>query len=229
MQRNPWWPAILAYQLILIQNFLSKIAGYSTVLGLSPAQLTAAQALCEAYIEAFNFTEHSKQTMQSLTKWRNDLFYGEPKGSTPPNPPVFEIGNISPGTMGMVTQFFELRDQILAAPGYTESIGEDLGLIGTEKTEPEEGDVAPELKLSVSAGYWVNVKGSLKGMSGMRIEYRPSGGQYTPIAYFSNTPGSFQITPALPGQPEKGHVRAVFIRKNAQFGDYSPDYPVTVS
>lgn len=37
------------------------------------------------------------------------------------------------------------------------------------------------------------------------------------------------IVPAVPGEPETGHVRAVFMKKNAEYGNYSADYPVTLA
>ena len=65
-------------------------------------------------------------------------------------------------------------------------------------------------------------------MDGMRIEYRPKGGNYSTAAYFTNTPGSIQITPGTPGEPESGTIRAVYLKKNAEYGEFSPEYPVTV-
>jgi hypothetical protein len=141
---------------------------------------------------------------------------------------VFPLIGVVAFTRGAVTQFMELRDLIVASPGYTLAIGEDLGIVGPEVPAPE-GVIAPDLKATVSPGYTVNLSGSMQGMSGMRIEYSRSGGQFAPVAFFTNTPGSFQITPAAPGQPETGNVRAVYIKKNAEFGSFSPNYPVTLS
>ena len=45
----------------------------------------------------------------------------------------------------------------------------------------------------------------------------------------TKTPGGFTITPATPGAAEAGHIRGVFIKKNEEYGNYSADYPVTVS
>jgi hypothetical protein len=40
---------------------------------------------------------------------------------------------------------------------------------------------------------------------------------------------SFTIAPNTPGEPEAGLSQAVFIKKNADFGNTSPEYPVTLS
>lgn len=229
MARKFWWPTSLADQLVLMQNFQTKIGGYGPALGLTVPQTTAAKDLCGAFITAFTFAEQSKQTMQAVTQWRDIVFSGTPEGDPAPLPPVFAVGSITPLTRGVVTQFFEFRDLVVALPNYTEAIGEDLGIVGAEKSSLIESDVAPDLKTSVSTGYWINISGSMQGMDAMRVEYARNGGQFAPVAFFTNTPGGFQITPNTPNQPEAGHVRAVFIKKNVEYGNYSPDYPVTVS
>jgi hypothetical protein len=89
--------------------------------------------------------------------------------------------------------------------------------------------VTPNLKTATSTGYWVNLSGSMQGMDALRVEYAPKGGAFKTVAFLTNTPGGFQITPLAAGQPETGHIRAVFIKKNAEFGNYSADYPVTLS
>ena len=132
-------------------------------------------------------------------------------------------------TLGTVTQFFALRDLIVAMPGYNVGIGEDLGIVGSTVPPASPVSLAPDLKAVTSTGYWVNLSGSMKGMDALRVEYAPKGGNFTTVAFLTNTPAGFQITPANPNQPEMGQIRAVFIKKNADFGNYSANYPVTVS
>lgn len=229
MARKFWLPGAMPDQLVLIQNFRGKIALYETPLGFTPADITAAQALCDAFVDAYNFTEQCKTTMQSTTKWRDMIMYGEPIGTAAPAGPVFPAAPTKSYTRGVVNQFIQLRDRIVAAPGYTVSIGEDLGIVGAEVLPRPEQDVTPNLKTATSTGYWVNLSGSMQGMDALRVEYAPKGGTFKTVAFLTNTPGGFQIAPLAAGQPETGHIRAVFIKKNAEFGNYSADYPVTLS
>ena len=67
------------------------------------------------------------------------------------------------------------------------------------------------------------------GMDALRVEYQPAGGKFTTVAFLTKTPGGFQITPTVPNQPENGFIRAVFMKKNEEFGSFSPSYPITVS
>jgi hypothetical protein len=229
MAKKFWWPGSMPDQLVLIQNFVKKIAGYAVPLAFTPAQIAAAEALCEAFIGAFSSTEQCKTTMQAMTQWRDEVFYGEPFGTPAPAAPVFPVIGVVTYTRGVVKEFFDLRDLIVASPGYNVGIGEDLGIVGAEIAPIAPDLVSPNLKASTSAGYTVNLAGSMQGMDAMRVEYAPKGGNFTTVAFLTNTPGGFQITPANPNNPETGHIRAVFIKKNADFGNYSADYPVTLS
>lgn len=229
MPRKFWWSTSMADQLVQVQNFRKKIAGYKAVLNLTDAQIAMALELCDTFAAAFNATEQCKQTMLAMTQWRDIVFYGEPEASPAPAAPIFPVIPESSMTRGTVNQFMALREMIVNLPGYTETIGEDLGIIGAEISPRPPSEVTPTLKAETSTGYWVNLSGSMQGMDALRVEYAPKGGQFATVAFLTNTPGGFQITPANPNQPESGHIRAVFIRRNEEIGNYSADYPVTLS
>ena len=229
MARRPWWPSTLADQSSLMQSFRSKIGGYASQLAFTPAQVTDAQTLCTTFINAYNFAEAARLAMQGATQWRDLVFFGEPVGGDAPPTPAFPSGGDFEFTRGVVNRFFSLRDQIVANNGYTLAMGEDLGLIGPENPSRPAGEVAPVLKATVSMGNFVNLTGSMQGMDALRVEYSKQGGEFTTIAFLTKTPGGFQVTPSNPNQPENGFIRAVFIKKNEEFGNFSPNYPVTVS
>ena len=69
----------------------------------------------------------------------------------------------------------------------------------------------------------------MQGTNAVRIEYAPNGGQFKTIDFLTNMPGSIQISPAQANQPESGQLRAFFIKKNEEFGNYSPNYPVVLA
>ena len=150
------------------------------------------------------------------------------RGAAPPTPIFPSAGDLA-YTLGVVTQFFALRDQIVSNNGYTMAMGEDLGIVGSEIVPLAPTNVTPSLKASVSMGNTVNLTGSMQGMDALRVEYAPKGGVFSTVAFLTKTPGGFLITPTNPSGAETGFVRAVFIKKNAEFGNFSPNYPVTVS
>ena len=62
----------------------------------------------------------------------------------------------------------------------------------------------------------------MQGMTGMRVEYRRAGGDFTPVAFLTKHRAGPDLR--LPGARIR-QIRAVFIRKNAEFGNWSPNYP----
>src|SRR5580765_3732549 len=118
MARRPWWPKTIGAQIALVQNFQGKINLYQTELGLSAAQVTAVQGLCDAIWSTYQMTDQCKATMQALTQWRDLVLYGEPKGDPSGDPPAFPVTGASAYTRGSVDQFFGFREIIVAAPGY---------------------------------------------------------------------------------------------------------------
>ena len=230
MARGKWWPGDMPSQRDKMQNFKAKIGLYQTELGLSPAEVDAAQLLCDAFIDAYNFSEACEYTSKAVTSWRNSVFRGEPTGGPIPDPPVFPVGAPSVGTLGVVTQFFELREQLVVASGFTDAIGDDLGILGAEIGEEPEEEIAPSLKVTAASGFKVAISGSMQGNSQIRIEYRKAGEtNWTLVTYLSNLPAEVPVVPTTPGVPEKGDIRAIFYRKNEEYGVHSPNYPVTLS
>jgi hypothetical protein len=223
-----WWPTSMADQLVTVQNFQQKAPQYETLLGLD---LVKINAICDAFIQSFNLTEQSRQSMLSMTAWRDRVMLGTPTGIPVEPAPVFPVVGKVTFTVGVVKQLFDIRDQIVINPNYTEAIGEDLGIVGAQiSPSGPQPDIQPVIKsVTAGSGYSVQIKGSMQGMDAVRVEYAPNGGAFRPAAFLTNMPGTFNVVPTAPGQPESGRVRAVYIRKNAVFGLYSAEYPVTVS
>lgn len=228
MARKFWWPRRLSKQQMLVLNFRSKIGTHAAELGLSPAETAAAVALCDTMLTAYDATEQCKLTMQAMTTWRDEVLFGKQTGAVAPAAPVFPAPPAGSLTMGAVDQFIELRNRIVAAPGFNESIGYDLGLIGPEHRPKDEAEVFPELNYRVSNGGTINVTGSLQGTDAVRIEKKAGEGEFTTAAFLTLTPGHFTLTTTTPGAVERVALRAIFIRKNKDYGNFSPTYNVVV-
>lgn len=229
MARSFWWPSTLADQVLLLENVIAKIAGYRETLGWSGGQVTDAIALCNMIINAINTANQCRSTAQAVTNWRDIVLYGEPKGLVGPTAPVFPVIDGAAFTRGTVDQFFDLRDQIVANSGYTLAMGEDLGLVGAEQQNLVPSETAPELKTVSTSTNMVTINGSMQGLPVMRVEYAAKGQTYGTVAIVTNLPATFEIPMADPDNPEVGTIRSIFVKKNADFGNYSPNYDVTLA
>ena len=145
MAKKFWWPSSMPAQLVLVQNFQSKIGSYAVPLGLSTAQVTAAEELCTAFVGAFNSAEQCRATMLAMTQWRDKVFSGE-AGMPSPAAPIFPVVGAVTYPQGVVSSLFSLRDLIVASPGYTQGIGEDLGIVGANIIPPAPDQMTPQFK-----------------------------------------------------------------------------------
>jgi hypothetical protein len=215
----------------MFQNVLAKIDGYKNILPIDSTQLDRIKLICNEFVAVYTYVLQARATTESLVEWRDLIFNGSPAGDPAPAPPTYPAyAAVADSFIGIFTEFRELRELIVASPGYTQAIGEDLMIVAVESEETPEDEVAPSLKVTTASGYEINVSGSMQGMDAMRVEYQRVGATAWNIAAFlTKMPGSFTVTPQTPGEPENGRVRAVFIKKNEQFGEFSPEYPVTVS
>lgn len=229
MARAFWWPGSLAAQIFLIQNFISKIGGYEITLGWTPDQVKAAIALCNAIISAINVTNQCRATMLAVTNWRDIVLFGGPKGMPGGKAPLFPIIDGALYNRGLVDEFFVLRDQIAANSGYTLSMGEDLGIVGQESSGLIPSETSPELKTVTASTNYVTINGSMQGMPVMRVEYAAKGQTYGSVAIVTNLPATIEIPMVNPNVPQVGTIRSIFVRKNADFGNYSPNYDVTLA
>jgi|CXWL01.1.fsa_nt_gi hypothetical protein len=231
MAKKPWFPSGLGNQAAMFSNIKGKIGGYTSVLPITAAQTTQIVLICNTFLTAYEYVEQIRASTSSLIEWRDLIFTGQPTGDPAPATPAYPSVSMPAGAfIGIITEFRELRELIVASPGYTEAIGEDLMIVGEEQGHAPEGSVAPSLNVTTATGYIVNVAGSMQGYDAMRIEYQRAGSTAWNIAAFATKmPANFTISPATPGQPENGRIRAIFIQKNADFGSYSPEYPVTIS
>ncbi len=214
-----WMPTTMEGKLTMFTNVLSKVGNYELILPLTAALVTEIEEICANFINSFDFVEESRATRQAVTSWRDNLLYGEPVGDPLPAAPVFtNIGAVT-GKIGIIPRFRQIRELIVASPGYTEAIGEDLMIVGNAEGPVPEANNVPELKLTVLPGYQVSLKASLKGNDQLRVEYKRNGSdEWVLLDLLTSTPATLTISPQTPGQPESGQIRAIFRQEKANVG-----------
>ena len=180
-----WLATRLADQVVQLQNLGDKINTYKTVLALTLAQVADIQALCGLFVAVNTFTEQARATTLSLGQWRDHIYKGTPQGSPASAAPVFPTYTLpADSTIGILQQIRAYRDIILASPGYTDAIGEDLMIVATGGPI-DIVDLPPTLKVQTGSGYEVTIAGPMHGNDAMRIEWQPSGSEEWILVGFS--------------------------------------------
>lgn len=230
MARRYWFPTNRAARLTIVENFRAKIPNYMTALGMTQAEIDRLDLILQAYLDIDAYVESCKATIEATIEWRDKIYEDEADKSPATAPPMFSGYTPPVGlTHGILDEFRKTVDQIKVNSGYTLAIGEDLMIVGSE-APPTPENISPQLTVESRPNYTVKVNGQMKGMDAVRVEFQRKGAtSFTMVGVLTSLPGELTISPQTPGDPEAGHIRAIYLKKNQPDGDYSPEYPVTVS
>jgi len=228
-----WFPKSRPKQLVMFTNVKAKIAGYRNILPLTQEKIDRIVLICDVFIGVYNFVEQSRAKAANLTAWQDLIFLGEggTKGEPAPVAPVFQTFDLPVGaSVGIFEEFRELREDIFGADNFTEGIGEDLMLVGDEGEELVESEIVANIKpQALPNTKKVRIAGSMQGFKLMHAQYQAKGSGEVQNFFLTNLPVDITIATATAGQPENGVIRAVMIDDNEQVGQWSPDFPVTIS
>lgn len=217
----------------MFTNMKAKIANYEDVLPLAAAKVTRIILICDVFIAVYNYVEQTRATMRNLTDWQDLIFTAEGgvQGEAAPAAPGFAALVLPVGAfVGIFDEFKDLVEDIKSADNYTAGIGEDLMIVA-----PEPDDlVVEEIVCGITPqalpnSYKIRISGSLQGMSAVQVQYQRKGTNDIQNFFLTNLPAEITAVPATPGEPESGFVRGVLIKNNAPIGQWSPDFPVTIS
>jgi len=136
-----------------LTNLANKIGTYAPTMGISPAEVASIVNDAAMFKYVLRMQEVFKTFKQSLSAYKNLLRDGQqsetpsplPVAPTLPAPPT-------PVNDGIFWRARKLVARIKASTNYNESIGEDLGIVGDERTV-DTLELKPELKSRVEAGH----------------------------------------------------------------------------
>jgi hypothetical protein len=208
----------------LFTHFAAVFSAKAASLGFSAAE-AAAQAADAAYFHAVLGSQGVMiSSGEEWTSWKDILRDG---GAAPAVLPTFPVAPaslpaaVAPGLLG---RFQALVKRVKAAPGYTEAIGDSLGIIGAEITPVDPAATAPDLALSLNGGR-VEIGWSKSSFDAIEIEVDRGAG--FAMLTIDTTPDTIDTSP-LPATPTAWKYRAIYREDNARFGQWSKVASITV-
>lgn len=134
---------------IWLTNFAQKLPAYGTVLGLSAA-VTASVAADAAYYDwVMKAVFAYRDNAHAWTAFKNALAEGTKLGDPPTTPSLTAAPPVvAADVIGRLTK---LVTTLKNAPGYTDAIGQDLGIIGPDSPRPDPNTFKPLLRISRTA------------------------------------------------------------------------------
>ncbi len=233
MRRQVYYPIRVADQIIWLENFRNKLAGYATVLGLDSSQVTAAVADARWLLYVLqSWLPAARAWSLACTDAASDAQSGD--GSALMVLPVFTPPTLPTGvvavTTGALNRIFALVQTIKDSSGYTEAIGSDIGIVGAQQTGPDFTTLKPDFTPTILAT-GVNIDWGWGGYSAfldmieIQVDRNDSKG-FVPLA-FDTTPGYVDTTPR-PTTPVKWKYRAIYRVNDQQVGLWSDEKSIAV-
>jgi len=230
MKRNPFWPARVADQVTLLVKFINKLSGWAATLGLTPAQTSAAIADATWLVFVLqSWLPAVRSFALAATDAAAEAQTGD--GSAVQVLPVLVVpAGGTPVNTGALTRLFAVIQTIKGSNAFTETIGEDLGILGTTQSGPDFTTLAPTFKLTVIPT-GVNVGWGFAGyaadldMIELQVD-RADGKGYVPLA-FDTTPGYLDTCPR-PATLTKWKYKGIYRVNDQQVGLWSNEVSITV-
>ncbi|MGL4399687.1 MAG: hypothetical protein ACRCXD_07440 [Luteolibacter sp.] len=201
----------------LFERFRDTIPTYATALGINAGEVAdqAEDATWFRYI-----LSHAIAMRDSGSQWisyKNALLTGTGGAFVPVTPPL-PIPTPNSVQLGILTRFRALVRRIKAAPGYSEAMGEALGIIGPDSVDPDPATLTPEISLRTSGGQ-VEVLWDKGRQEGVEIHKDSGNGQWTFLA-LDTRPNYIDTTP-FPTPAAMWKYRAIYCNDAQKTGQWS--------
>ena len=233
MKRQNYWPKSKAQQPLWLRNFANKLEEYGPALAVPAGTVTS--AALDARRTAHVLGEYNTAVREygpAVTSFQTLQCYGTPGAvlALPAFVAPAVPANAGAVAAGSLTRIFALVGVIKGMPAYTEDIGLQMGIVGSEDTVVVE---IPEFSLKLENGPGFQcVRAVFKkfGEEAVYIESRRGeGGVWVFLAVDSESPYLDNRPLLVAGQPEVREYRMRFYANDQPTGDWTPVQKVTVS
>ena len=232
MKRNSYYPGRVGDQIVWLTNFPDKIVRWATVLGLTPAQVAAAQADCRWLVYVLReWLPAARAWSLACTNAAYEIQSGT--GTAAQTLPVFvpppHAEDVAPVAPGALDRIFALVQLIKDSGKCTDVIAADLGILGSAATGPNLAAVQPDFTATVVSGQ-VFLKwgwgGNADYLEFIEFLVDRADGKGSVFLATDTTPGYTDTTP-LPATLTKWTYKAIYHDGDHQVGLWS--VPVTVN
>jgi hypothetical protein len=233
MKRQAYYPTSAPEQIIWLENFRNKLAAAAAAAGLTAPQVAAAVAdarwvlyilgswlpAVRAWTKACTAAALQAQSSQGSGLMALPVF----------TPPALPAG-VVPVNEGALDRLFALVQTIKQSTGFTEAIGADLDVIGTEETGPDLATLQAVITAEVQVGT-VKIGWDWGGHSAFldMIELQVDRSDTKGFVFLANdtTPGYTDSAP-FPAALAKWTYRAIYRVGDDRVGVWSAPVSVTV-
>ncbi len=215
------FPEKAAEQNSLFQNWKLKLPLYQTQLGLSAADIARQAADADIFNYILNYKTYLKDSVSAYSSWQRSMLKGDVNAS--PTPPVFEPVTLPEAHFGgILVRGRQLDQRMKKAAGFTEQIGEDLGMVEFP-TPPSPESFTAKITLTAMMNGNVSAKFVKRHFQAIRLEWKlASETEWRYAGIFTASPAIHPAEGDARFVPQIRQYRGIMINKNVAVGHYSP-------
>ncbi|MBL9143920.1 MAG: hypothetical protein JNM99_09590 [Verrucomicrobiaceae bacterium] len=209
-------------------TFKNNIGAYATLLGLTPAQVSAQAADADYFNQVTCCQDIAEKHAQQRTAWKNYIRDGgDVPASGAPVAPTYP-STATAVAPGVEKRFRDLARLIKSHPSYNTGIGEALGIEGNSVSAPDLSTFKPTLTLELSGGQ-VFVRWGWQGKSQFLdlLEIQVDRGSGYTLLTYDSTP-NYLDTNTIPSTAQKWTYKAIFRVSDSRVGQWSDEVSITV-
>ncbi len=228
MSKSYYLPADDNGKAAWLNNLSGKLPTYQAALGLTAADVASLTADAAFFAYALNAQTQVTAYAQQWTAYKNAARSGSGTalGLAPVAPSLgIAPAEVAPGIFGRATA---LVARIKAAPGYTNSIGQALQLIGADNpVDPT--TLKPVLDVELDAGE-VDISWTKQGMDALEIQVDRGDGKGFVFLAIDTIP-NYTDTAAMPpaGQSALWKYKGIYIQADQRVGQWSDVVSIPVA
>jgi hypothetical protein len=228
MSKSYYLPSDDAGKAAWLNNLSGKLPAYQAALGLTAADVASVTADAAFFNYALGAQQEVAAYAQQWTAYKNSARNGSgPALGLAPVPPSLGIAptEVAPGIIGRATA---LAARIKVAPGYTDSIGQALQLIGADNpVDPT--TLKPVLDVELDAGE-VEISWLKQGMDGLEIQVDRGDGKGFVFLAIDTIP-NYTDTAPMPaaGQSALWKYKAIYLQADQRVGQWSDVVSIPVA
>lgn len=212
--------------MIWLNNFAAAFPAHAAALGFTPAEVSRVheQAAMVSYVVGDMLPAY-RNALTTRTAYKTLMLNGSDEPDigdpAPPAPPALAAppAAVPPGILPRMRR---LVQRIQVAPGYTESIGAELGITGEAAPASPSAPDRPTFTATSLPGSGVRLDFAKAGFEGVQVESRRAGEQgWRPLGIDHYSPYVDGRPPVEAGKPEVREYRLRYFSHDEPVGDWS--------
>ena len=227
MYRTNFLPTREADLDVWVKNFVGKLPQYATALGISTAEINALIAQSAMLTYTITQIEWLKTELAKRIAYKHILLDSK-LGSTISAFPSFTVPAVAPATVtaGFIEAIIYMVTRIKAMPNYTESTGQDLGIVPGKSNSAMKTTLKPDLRISFEAAQPV-LKWTKGNMTGVDIYVNRNDGKGFVLLYGSNK-SKYKDMSKLPAALTTWVYKIIYRQGDKQVGEFSDPVSIAV-